>query len=121
MNYSIRHFQSHAEYAELEMLMTRIWGSGTEVASPIAIAIDHHDGCVLGAFENESGRLLGGVMSFLRFSNHPGASRGLALRQVLMPSLWCWLLFVHDVPPFVVADFTPPRPARRRAAPTPGA
>lgn len=78
MNYSIRHFQTHNEYAELEKLMTRIWGSGTEVASPIAIAIDHHDGCVLGAFENGTGQLLGAVMSFLRFSNHPGASRGLA-------------------------------------------
>ena len=50
MNYTIRYFQTHNEYAELEKLMTRIWGSGTEVASPIAIAIDHHDGCVLGAF-----------------------------------------------------------------------
>lgn len=78
MNYTIRHFQTHAEYAEFETVISRIWGAGTDVASPIAIAIDHHDGCVLGAFDDSSGRLLGGVMSFLSFSSHAGAKRGLA-------------------------------------------
>lgn len=77
MNYIIRPIETPEEHAEFEALQMRVWG-GDAVATPMAIAVGHHGGVVLGAYASDSGAMIGGVLSFLYFTQRKGAARGLA-------------------------------------------
>lgn len=77
MSYHIRPIETPAEHADFEALQGEVWGDGNGAPSPVAIAIAHHGGVVLGAFEDGSNRLLGGVLSFIGLTDRPAAKRGL--------------------------------------------
>ncbi len=78
MNFTIREFHEPREHTDFERLQNRVWGDGAAVAATMSTAVGHHSGAVLGAFETETGRLVGGVVSFLCFTDRPDAQRGLA-------------------------------------------
>lgn len=77
MTYIIRPIATPEEHAAFEALQMRVWG-GDAVATPMAIAVGHHGGVVLGAYAVDSGELIGGLLSFLYATERKGATRGLA-------------------------------------------
>ncbi len=77
-NIVIRPFESIHDHEQCQALQDRVWGERFAVPVNMTVAVAHHGGIAIGAFERESQHMIGFVLSFVAMTHLPGARNGLS-------------------------------------------
>ncbi len=76
--YIIRPFESVADHEQCQTLQSEVWGPTFAVPVNMTVAVEHHGGVAIGAFDSETGQLLGFTLSFVAPTRFPQARGGLS-------------------------------------------
>lgn len=89
MSYTIRDLQTYDEMATLRALQYEIWGfdePGTGLYPPLLLNVAKNGGVVLGAFDDETGRMVGFIFGFL--GREPGGPLKLCSQVMGVHEAW---------------------------------
>jgi len=76
--YVIRHFESIRDHEQCQNLQNDVWGAAFAVPVNMTVAVQHHGGVAIGAFEQQTDSMVGFVVSFVAPTDITEARNGLS-------------------------------------------